>query len=196
MKGLEPKALPTRITLISHAPTLALKQAKFPLDERLPEEEFTKIQQLRWAAPVAQAALCGPEMRTQQTAEGLGLKASVAKELADVDYGAWSGKEIAEIQATGAEGLAYWLGDVSAAPHGGESFTDLIAKVGRWMDGQLGAGHTIAVTHPPVVRAAILCAIQAPHESFWRIEVGPLTVTDLRYNGRLWTVRSAGCPLL
>jgi broad specificity phosphatase PhoE len=195
VKALEPKALPTRITLISHAPTLALRRASFPLNESLIEGEIERIATLGWTSPRAQYACCGPEKRTQQTAEALGLEPSVAVELADVDYGTWSGKEIGDIHAIDPEGLANWLTDLNAAPHGGESFAQLIARVQQWMNGRTTAGHTVAVTHPAVVRAAILCAIQAPPESFWRIEIGPLTITDLRFNGNLWTVRSTGCSL-
>jgi broad specificity phosphatase PhoE len=64
------------------------------------------------------------------------------------------------------------------------------------MDALTIGGHTIAVTHPAVIRAAILNSLQSPPESFWRIEIAPLSVTDLRYNGRLWTTRSTGCSLL
>jgi broad specificity phosphatase PhoE len=194
-KAMESKALPTRLTLISHAPTLALKRATFPLNELVPEDEIEKIVTLGWTAPRTQYVCCGPEKRTQQTAEALGLEPSVVVELADVDYGTWNDKEIGDIHATDPEGLANWLTDVNAMPHGGESFAHLIARVQRWMEGQTSAGHTMAVTHPAVVRAAVLCAIQAPPESFWRVEIGPLSVTDLRFNGKLWTVRSMGCSL-
>jgi broad specificity phosphatase PhoE len=192
---LELKTLPTRITLISHAPTLTLKRASFPLNEPLPEDEVSKIVALGWTAPRAQFVCCGPEKRTQQTAEALGLEPLVSVELADVDYGTWNSKEIGEIHATDPEGLANWLTDVNAAPHGGEAFTHLIERVQQWMERRTNGGHTMAVTHPAVVRAAILCAIQAPPDSFWRIEIGPLTITDLRFNGKLWTVRSTGCSL-
>jgi broad specificity phosphatase PhoE len=195
VEALESKGLPTRITLISHAPTLALKRASFPLDEPLIEGEFERIAALGWRAPRAQYVCCGPEKRTQQTAKALGLEASEAVELADVDYGTWNGKEIGEVHAVDSEGLSHWLTDVNAAPHGGEAFAHLIVRVQHWMEGRTSTGHTIAVTHPAVVRAATVCAIQAPPESFWRIEIGPLTATDLRFNGKLWVVRATGCSL-
>jgi broad specificity phosphatase PhoE len=189
------QALPTRISLISHASTIALRHACFPLDESLIEGETEKIASLGWTAPQAQNIWCGPEQRTQETAKALGLTPSVSVDLGDVNYGAWQGKEIDNIQASDPEGLAEWLTNVHAVPHGGESFVQLIARVGQWMDRQTSAGHTIAVTHPAVIRAAILCATQAPPESFWRIEIAPLSMTDLRFNGRLWTARSTGCLL-
>jgi broad specificity phosphatase PhoE len=181
--------------MISHAPTLALRRASFPLDEPLLHGESEKITAIGWTAPRTQYVCCGPEKRTQQTAEALGLEPAVVVELADVDYGTWNGKEIDDIHATDPEGLANWLTDVNAAPHDGEPLAHLIARVQRWMEGRTRIGHTVAVTHPAVVRAAVLCAIQAPTESFWRVEVGPLSITDLRFNGKLWTVRSVGCSL-
>jgi broad specificity phosphatase PhoE len=143
----------------------------------------------------AQHVLCGPERRAHQTAKALGLEPSVSVALGDVDYGTWQGKGLDDIQASDPEGLADWLTDMHAVPHGGESLAQLIARVGQWMDRQTSMGHTVGVTHPAVIRVAILCAIQAPPQSFWRIEIGPLSITDLRFNGTLWTVRSAGCSL-
>ncbi len=194
-KSLETQCLPTRITLISHAATAALRRASFPLDEPLVEGEVERIEHLGWVVPRARNIWCGPEQRVQQTARALGLEASVSVDLGDVNYGTWKGKEIDDIHVGDPEALAAWLINVNAAPHGGESLAELIARVRQWMEGQTSAGHTIAVTHPAWIRAAILCVIQGPSESFWRIEISPLSITDLRFNGRSWTIRSMGCPL-
>jgi hypothetical protein len=43
-----------------------------------------------------------------------------------------------------------------------------------------------------VIRAAIVHVIQAQLPSFWRIDVLPLSMTDLRTNGRRWVLRSLG----
>jgi broad specificity phosphatase PhoE len=55
--------------------------------------------------------------------------------------------------------------------------------------------NTIAVTHPAVIRAAIVHAMQLPPTTFWRFDVAPLSLTDLRFSGRVWSVRCAGCSL-
>jgi broad specificity phosphatase PhoE len=116
-------------------------------------------------------------------------------ELADIDYGSWAGKQIDDVQTSDPEGLAAWLTNVNAAPHGGESLMHLIARVRQWMNGQTNAGHIVAVTHPAVIRAAIICTLLAPSESFWKIEISPLSITDLRFNGKFWVMRSAGNSL-
>lgn len=195
VKTLQSQILPARITLISHASTPALRRAAFPLDESLVDGEIEKIGALGWTAPRAQHIWCGPEKRTQQTAKALGLELCVAVELGDLDYGSWNGKGLVDIQSSDPEGLAEWLTNPNARPHGGESLAQLIGRLERWMAGRTTAGHTLAVTHPAVIRAAICCALQTPADSFWRVEVAPLSLTDLRLNGKVWTVRAAGCSL-
>ncbi len=184
-----------RVTLISHAATDAVRRAAFPLDEPLEEREFTRIADLGWHAPRAQRILSGPEQRTQQTAEALGLMSTVVNDLRDCDYAQWRGRDLNEIQSSDPEGLLAWLTDPAAAPHGGESIVDLIARTASWLEDQKDLPHTIAITHPSLIRAAIVHLLGAPAASFWRIDIAPLSLTDLRFNGRSWTLRSAASPL-
>ena len=112
---------------------------------------------------------CGPEKRTRQTAELLGLQASIEPRLADLDCGRWRGDVLGGVRPAD---LAIWLTDPTRAPHGGESVVDLIDRVRGWMD-SLTSRRTrlVAVTHPAVIRAAILVALDAPPKSFWRIDI-------------------------
>jgi broad specificity phosphatase PhoE len=160
---LSSQAIPARVTFISHAATVAVRRAAFPLDEPLVEGEIEKIAGIGWSMPRVQYILSGPEQRTKQTAEGLGLKATVAMELMDVNYGVWRGKGIEEIQESDPQGLTAWLTDLEATPHGGDSFAQLIERIGHWMKSRTKAGHTLAVTHPAVVRSAGFCAVVLAH---------------------------------
>jgi broad specificity phosphatase PhoE len=148
-----------------------------------------------WNAPRAQRVVSGPERRVQQTAEALGFTAEVAVELRDCDYGAWRGYTLSEVELRQPENMFAWLTDPAAAPHGGESILQLIARVSGWLDEQRALEYIIAVTHPAVIRSAIVHTLQAPPSSFWRVDIAPLSLTDLRWNGRVWTVRSSGCAL-
>jgi broad specificity phosphatase PhoE len=193
---LERHSPPTRLTLISHAATRAQHRAAFQVvDEPVGESEMAEIAALGWSAPRAQQVCSGPERRVQETAEALGLSATVVTELRDCDYGKWSGRELGEVQSGEPERVLTWLTDATAAPHGGESIVALVDRVGRWLEEQRGTGHIIAVTHPAVIRAAIVCALEAPLQAFWRIDIAPLSLTDLRFNGRVWTLRSSSCGL-
>jgi broad specificity phosphatase PhoE len=188
-------ALATRLTLISHAATDALRRASFPLDEPLGKREMAKVAALGWNAPRAQRVVSGPERRVQETAKALGLTAEVAVELRDCDYGTWRGQTLSEVELRQPEGVLAWLTDPGAAPHRGESILQLITRIGGWLEEQRAPNHTIAVTHPAVIRSALVHVFEAPPSSFWRIDIVPLSITDLRWNGRVWTVRSSGCAL-
>jgi broad specificity phosphatase PhoE len=187
--------LATRLTLISHAATEAQRRVAFPLNEPLGDREMEKISVLRWNAPRAQRILSAPELRVQQTSQALGLSAEVDSDLRDCDYGAWSGFALSEVGSSKPEEVAIWLRDPGAAPHGGESIVDLMDRVGLWLKKQLDVGHTLAITHPAVIRTAIVCALEASPQTFWRIDVAPLSITGLRWNERAWTLRSSGCVL-
>jgi hypothetical protein len=41
----------------------------------------------------------------------------------------------------------------------------------------------------------VLAVLDAPAAAFWRLDVAPLTVTDLRGGPGRWTVRATGAPL-
>jgi len=187
--------LASRLTLIAHAATEAQRRAAFPLDEPLEERELAKVAALAWKAPRAHRVVSGPERRAKQTAEALGLSAENAVELRDCDYGEWRGYTLSEVELREPKEVFVWLTDPGAAPHGGESILQLIARIGDWLEEQRAVDHTIAVTHPAVIRSALVHTLQSPPSSFWRIDIAPLSLTDLRWNGRVWTVRSSGCAL-
>ncbi len=184
----------TRFTLIAHAATESQRQAAFPLDEPVIEDQ-AKIGEFHWSAPRADRICSAPELRAQQTSHILGLSAIPEEELRDCDYGRWRGQKMDAVQAEEPEGILAWLSDPSAAPHGGETLEQLIVRVGRWMEAQQDAKHAIAVTHPAVIRAAIVHALRMPVMTFWRIDIAPFTLTDLRFSRNVWTLRCSGCAL-
>jgi broad specificity phosphatase PhoE len=49
----------------------------------------------------------------------------------------------------------------------------------------------VAVTHPAVIRAAILTVLDAPPKSFWRIDIAPASRTVMHYRGQAWTLRTS-----
>ena len=82
-----------------------------------------------------------------------------------------------------------WLTDSASAPHGGESVDHICARVGEWMRSlECQPGHVVAVTHPLVIRAAMLYVMQFPVSMFYLIDVEPLSRTELRFNA-VWRLR-------
>ncbi len=187
--------MPGRITLISHAATAAVRRAAFPLDEPIEPRELEKLRSIGWIPPRVRQVYAGPEQRTRQTAMAMGLDPILSAELKDLDYSSWRGKSLDEVQSTDPDGVRRWLTDIDAAPHGGESIQNFLTRIECWLAGQHGFGHILAVTHPAVIRAAVVLTLQAPARSFWRIDSPPSSITDLRSNGQFWSLRSSGCPL-
>jgi len=185
----------SRLTLISHGATEAQHRASFPLDEPVLKYEIGKIKELNWRTPTAAHVWSAPEQRTQQTSRALRLEFMVADELRDCDYGRWRGRKMGDVQTEEKDGILTWLTHPSAVPHGGESLESLVGRAGKWMDEQRAVKHTIAVTHPAIIRAAVVYALKIPVQTFWRIDIEQLTVTDLRFNSSVWTLRCSGCPL-
>jgi broad specificity phosphatase PhoE len=178
-----------RLTLVSHGMTDAMAAGRFPIDEPLNAMGHRQLDATVDLGSI-DAALCGPEKRTRQTAELLGLRAETDTALADLDHGSWRGNVLGGVLP--AE-LAIWLTDPSGAPHGGESLVGLMVRVRRWLDSTAARrGRIVAVTHPAVVRAAILIALDAPPKSFWRIDVSPASRTVMHRRGQSWTLRSTG----
>jgi broad specificity phosphatase PhoE len=179
-----------RLTLIAHGATAATRDARFPRDEPLEAAAEAKAQSLAKHIGRVDVAWTSPALRTVQTAEALGLVTSIQPLLADIDLGAWAGKSLVEVEAADPTGLARWMDDPAAAPHGGEAVEHLLQRIGVWLD-QTGTenGRIIAVTHPAVIRAAAIIALDAPPKSFWRIDIEPLSLSRLDSHAGRWTVR-------
>jgi len=176
-----------RLTLLSHGLTDAMAAGRFPADEPLNAIGRRQVETLDDVARAAQRRLSGPEQRTLQTAKLLGLQAETEPLLADLDCGRWRGEALAALRS---DELEAWLSQPGAAPHGGESIADLILRVARWLE-SLTANplRTVAVTHPAVIRAAIVAALDITPASFWRIDVEPASRVAMHFRGARWTLR-------
>jgi len=182
-------AMTPRLTLVCHAATPVLRAAGFPLDEALDERGLAQARALAGRFDGAGRALSSPALRARQTAQALGLAAMPVEALRECDYGRWAGLRLDDVAAAEPAAVAAWTGDPQARPHGGESVAMLIERVGAWLDGETFAGHTVAVTHAALVRAAIVHVTGAPAGAFWRIEAEPLSIADLRPGPRGWKLR-------
>jgi broad specificity phosphatase PhoE len=168
--------------------TDALAAGRFPADEplnRIGRRQVKAAARLDVNGGIRQ--LAGPEERARQTAQLLGLRATIEPRLADLGCGGWCGQTL---RAVGPADLETWLSDPARAPHGGESIVDLIERVAGWLQSLThDTSPTVAVTHPAVIRAAILAALDMPPKSFWRIDIAPVSRTVLHFRTGLWTLR-------
>ena len=182
-----------RLTLICHGSTDAVRAAGFPADEPLDHHGETGAAELAGTLPKVDSCWTSPELRTRQTAEAFGLSADIQPMLRECDYGRWAGNKFGEIVAD--EPDAPIPGCTIPRPRR-TAASPLLPSYGG-CDMARGRGgarqRSIAITHSTIIRAAIVHVIEAAPQSFWRIDIAPLSVTRLSCQGRRWNLSAAGC---
>ena len=182
-----------RLNLLAHGASAATRAARFPDDENLEPSAVSALQVLRGRLRPYAQVLTSPARAALDTAAALGFDAKLEAALRDCDYGRWRGLASKEVAEREPDAFAAWLGDPLSAPHGGESLTALIERVGAWTTQALAReGATLAVTHASVVRAAIVHALGAGSSAFARIDVTPLTLARLSGHAGRWTLVALG----
>jgi broad specificity phosphatase PhoE len=185
----------TRLTLVCAGATAATKAAAFPRDEPLETRALAAVVELAKHGGLSGRFLAAPSLAARQTAEILSQEVGEERVLADWNCGRWAGRRLADLEEQEPEAVSEWLSDPEAAPHGGETLADLYGRVAAWLDAQNGRERRIvAVTHAAVIRAAIAGSLGAPLRSFWLLDAAPLSVAELRGDGKRWRIRSFGVP--
>jgi len=178
-----------RLLLVRHAATSATRAAAFPADEPLDDSAHTQASGLASLLPSPCRTASSPALRCLQTAAAAGLEARVEPDLAECDFGSWSGRTLAAVHRAEPEAADEWMSDPHARPHGGESLSTFASRVASWLDAQANQeGCGVAITHAGVIRTALVHALGAPIRAFWQIEVAPLTVTELHAHEGRWMV--------
>ncbi|MEO6712982.1 MAG: histidine phosphatase family protein [Mycobacteriales bacterium] len=179
-----------RVLLVRHAGTAATRHGDVAADEPLTDAGRRAAAQLRSLVPGGGVAVCSPTARARETAVAAGWPAVDEPRLGPLDLGLWGSKSLQEIGGMDPAGLVRWLSDPSARPHGGETVLELIERVRNTLAAwhEPGAGDLVAVTHAAIVRAAVVVAMGAPAESFWRVDVTPSSVTELHTRGSGWVL--------
>jgi broad specificity phosphatase PhoE len=178
-----------RLLLVRHGATDAVRRVAFPCDEHLDDRGRAEAEALReWLAD-ADDAFTSSAMRAVETAAALDLPAVVEPALDECDFGSWRGRTLRELYEEDPEAVAQWMNQPDRAPHGGESLAELVERVGAWLEQQTQRdGTAAAVTHGEVIKSAVVHALRAPLDAFWRVDVAPLAITELHAHGGRWTV--------
>lgn len=182
-----------RLTMICCGMTAAGRRGFFPSDEPLEDKALVGMPALAGILPAADRAWTSPALRARQTAEALSLQAADIVALRDQDLGAWAGRAFDDVQLAQPDAAHAWLVDPAVTPPNGENFNAVAARVAALVDALTAEpGHTIAITHPAVIRAAILHVLKAPLSGFRFIDVEPLSLADFRSDGTRWLLRASG----
>jgi len=184
----------TRLTLIAQGATSASRRAAFPSNEGLEPGALDGLSaQHLWRNARVRVS---PMRAAIETAQGLGLIGGVDNVLVDADFGEWSGQTISEIAASQPVLLEQWIIDPDFSRHGGESRAALRDRAHQFLQACADTtGQTVAITHAALIRAMIIEVLEASDAAYWKLDIAPLSMTDLRHDGRRWALRQMGLPL-
>lgn len=186
-----------RLLLVRHGATPATEAGRFGRDEPLTDAARADAVLLGGYLPSADDVVCSPRQRCRQTAAAAGFPApTITEALSECSFGRWEIQTYAEVSANEPDALASWLSDPAAAPHGGESLVDLVQRVDHWLQAlsnDVGADNrpdvtTLAFTHSGTIKAAVIAALGAPIELFWKLSIAQLSITELRRYDERWVL--------
>lgn len=130
--------------------------------------------------------ISSPAQRARASVRALNETANAihVDDFADQDLGLWAGRRRAEVHKANPQ--IDWSQPSLVQPEGGESFGDVIERVAgaiqrltlHYPDRPL-----IVVTHAPVIRAALVLALDLPEENGHLLDVAPFSLTHLSWEG-------------
>ncbi|MFG2372507.1 histidine phosphatase family protein [Streptomyces sp. NPDC048504] len=180
----------SRITLISPAMNRSLRETRFDDGSPLDPSGAARASSVAGSLRSADRVLVSPSVRCRETASALGLPGVAEAELAGLDMGRWRGLTLDEVMAREPDAVMAWLTDPDAVPHGGESVRGLCERAAGWLEGAAGfEGRTLAVVEQEFVRAVAVTVLGAAGAAFWRLDVAPLTATELSGRDGRWNLR-------
>jgi alpha-ribazole phosphatase len=183
-----------RFWLIRHAPVARPKGVLHDPDAPADTGNRAAFESLRARLPADCAVFASPARRTLDTARALGLVATEEPRLREQNFGAWTGRRHADIEAELGEAYhAFWRAPATNRPPGGESFADQIERVGQCL-AELPAGDVVLVVHSGTIRAVLAIALALPPDGALRFVIDPLSLTrvDRLENG--WRIGAVNVP--
>lgn len=169
---------PTLVTLLRHG-EVAGRPHVFRGADDAPLSERGRAQVLAAAAGLGHLAgvATSPRLRCRAVAEEIaaarGLELAVLADLAELDFGAWEGRSVAEVAEAWPEAHAAFcrFDDAAAAP-GGERLGDfrrrVLAAWSAWL-ADAGGGHRLLVCHAGVMRVLLQAILDLPDHALYRI---------------------------
>ncbi len=167
------------ITMAADAPRYAALAARLPHPARL---------------------ITSPLSRTQITAAAI-IRAGYPDQVpatdpafVEQDFGDWQGLPISGFEARLAhERHPFWPIHAAETPPNGESFGDMVARVGTALDllaAQYTTGDTVIITHGGTIRAACAHALGLTAHQALSLSVDNISLTRLEHNRNAWRLIS------
>ena len=181
---------PTVTLLLRHGQTPMSVQKRYAGRSDVPLTDVGVQQAAGAAKRLASAGIAvivtSPLLRAVQTAQEVAAVTGAAVVTDDgfreTDFGAWEGLTFAEVRERWSAELAAWLADPEVAPPGGESFTDVSARVTAALHRVLGAraGQTVLiVSHVTPIKTLVATALLAPPAALYRMHLDVAALSEI-----------------
>jgi ribonuclease H / adenosylcobalamin/alpha-ribazole phosphatase len=181
---------PTVTVLLRHGQTPMSVQKRYAGRSDVPLTDVGVQQAAAAAKRLVSAGLDGivtsPLLRTVQTAREVAAVSGAAVVTDDgfreTDFGAWEGRTFAEVRERWPAELSAWLADPEVAPPGGESFTDVSARVTAALHRVLAArpGQTVLiVSHVTPIKTLVTAALLAPPAALYRMHLDVAALSEI-----------------
>jgi len=170
------------------------RAAAFSSDEPLEPGQAEKLRVTAMRIGRTDRVVASPEASAWETAIAITAETTdapqVAEALRDIDYGRWSKLRLMDVATAEPDALASLFRDPTVAPHGGETLASAAGRVRDWMEtARTIPGHSLVVTHPTLIKLAVLSVLDAPLQGFTRLDIGFLSVTRFSTDGGRWSLR-------
>lgn len=176
-----------RLAVVAHGPTERTRDAVFGDRSDLVSADHGTADRVRRV----RHAVAGTEPACAQTARSWEVPAEVVGGLSGPQFGSWQGRTLNDVADHDVAGLQAWSADPDAAPHGGESLSDLIKRVGDVCDATAWPdGGSVAFVTPLVARAVAVHALGGPAELIFRLDVAPGGQLLISRSGPSWRLQS------
>lgn len=145
---------------------------------------------LRMAGNSPQAIYTSPLKRACDTALEVARRSEVSLEprilegLVEIDFGAWEGLAVSEVEARYGDDYRGWKADpYSFTPPGGEAFQDVVKRVASAFREILSSEEETAlvVSHGGTIRAALVGLLEIPFSLVWRMRQDNCALTVLDF---------------
>ncbi len=181
---------PTVTLLLRHGQTPMSVQKRYAGRSDVPLTDAGVQQAAASAKRLASAGLgvivTSPLLRTVQTAQEVAAVTGAAVVTDDgfreTDFGAWEGLTFAEVRERWPAELAAWLADPEVAPPGGESFTDVSARVTAALHRVLAARagqRVLIVSHVTPIKTLVAAALLAPPPALYRMHLDVAALCEI-----------------
>jgi ribonuclease H / adenosylcobalamin/alpha-ribazole phosphatase len=181
---------PTVTLLLRHGQTPMSVQKRYAGRSDVPLTDAGLQQAAASAKRLASAGLgvivTSPLLRTVQTAQEVAAVTGAAVVTDDgfreTDFGAWEGLTFAEVRERWPAEVAAWLADPEVAPPGGESFTDVSARVTAALHRVLAARagqRVLIVSHVTPIKTLVAAALLAPPPALYRMHLDVAALCEI-----------------